>query len=147
MTTTMDTNRSQPGGSQALWHAQAPAYRIEGELREVVPVGAFGDAIRLLSRCDAKVLTAMAGTTGPAVGRVSLDVNGVVMAPDGFSMPLPAAIATPGFEFPDLDFRLTGTAYIRAVEHGLAQLEGSTVSIEGWVNFESGELVVEALPL
>ena len=147
MTATIDTTKRPPSHSRAPWHAPAPVYRIEGEFRDVVPQGTFAGSIRFLSRCEATILAVTSGITDPTAEHVSLDINGLVVAPDGVSMPLQAVASTPGFEFPDLDFRVTGSAYIRAAEAGRTQLDGSVVSIEGWVNFESGELEVEARPL
>lgn len=147
MTSTFEVNM-QPGMPvEAPQHAPGSDYQLEGEFREVAPVGVFADGIRFLSKCAATVVSEMPGPFGTRGGRVSMDVNGFVSPLDGSPMPPLAVVGAPGFDFPDLDFRLTGTAYVRSTEPRDADLDGSVVSIEGWVNFESGELEVEARTL
>ncbi len=144
MTSTIDMS-TQPGNAmEAPQRAPSSTYQLEGEFRDVAPVCAFADGIRFLSRCVATVVSEVPGSLKTRDRRVSMDINGFVSPLDGSPMPSPAVIGAPGFDFPDLDFRLTGSAYIRSTEPRDAHLDGSVVAIEGWVNFESGELEVEA---
>jgi len=53
----------------------------------------------------------------------------------------------PGFEFPDVPFRVTGSALARTTAAGFEHLDHTTVAIEGHVNLGTGELVVEARAL
>jgi len=147
MTSAIDTSTRPGSTSMTPQGAPGSTYRLEGEFREVAAIGAFPDGIRFLSECAATVVSEMPGNLKTRSGRVSMDVNGFVLPLDGSPMPSSASIATPGFDFPDLDFRLIGSAYIRSTEPRQSHLDGAAVSIEGWVNFESGELEVEARPL
>ena len=143
-------------------------YRFEGELKDLYPLGIFDEGIRFHNQFDATIVA------GPFKGgrifgidrfvlrpdgvgvivapevieagetRVSLDVRGYVVPPDGIEMPSLEVIAAPGFEFPDLDFRVTGSALIRTADPRFAHLNRTVAVIEGTVNLSSGELVVEA---
>jgi hypothetical protein len=124
-----------------------PSLRLEGEFRDAVPASVFVGGIRLKCTCYAKVVMASGGSSGSAPTRLAMDIDGIVTAPSGEPMPTPKVVASAGLDFPDVDYRLTGTAFVQAVDSVRAELHHATLQIKGWVNLESGELEVEARPL
>ena len=123
-------------------------YRLEGELREMAPISISPGNICFESELDARVAAVTTPETTTTRERcVSLDLRGNVVPPDGVDMPTPEAMADPGFDFPDLDYRVTGSAFIRTTDPRYVHLDRTVVSIDGWVNFESGELEVETASL
>jgi hypothetical protein len=145
MTTYMDaqaTTIAQPTRDDA-----SLIYRLEGELLEVAPITFSPGNICFESELDARVAAVTTPETMTTRERcVSLDLRGNVVPPAGADMPTPEAMATPGFDYPDLDYRVTGSAFIRTTDPRYAHLDRTVVSIEGWVNFESGELEVQTAP-
>jgi hypothetical protein len=77
--------------------------------------------------------------------RVALDVRGYVTPPEGAPVPPLAALLAPGFEFPDVPFRVTGSALAATTSPEFAHLNGTTLVIEGHVNMATGALDVSAL--
>jgi hypothetical protein len=47
--------------------------------------------------------------------------------------------------FPDWDYPLSGSGLIHAQGESVASLDGTVAAVRGWVNFESGEVEIEAL--
>lgn len=146
-------------------------YRFEARLAEMYPIGIFPEGIRFHNDFDG---TIVAGPftggrifgldqfmlRGDGVGvivapevidtgdtRVSLEVRGYVVPPDGLEMPPLEAMADPGFEFPDLDFRVVGSALIRTADPRHEKLNRTVAVLEGTVNLATGRLVVEAKAL
>ncbi len=78
------------------------------------------------------------------VVRVSLQVRGYVVPPEGMPMPPIEALLDPSFQFPDIEFRVTGSAKVRTVAAEHAWLNGTIAVIEGTVNMGTGRLEVEA---
>jgi hypothetical protein len=139
----IETTRPPERTAPVLASQVATSYHFEGEIRDGTPAVAFFDGLRLMGTCEASVEAVSLGPSGPVRGRVTLDVRGIIDALDWEGRPAPSVIAAPGFDFPDLDLHLTGSAYVRASHPENEDLGGSVVSIEGWVNLESGELVFE----
>jgi len=79
--------------------------------------------------------------------RVALDVRGYVVPPAGMEMPPLEVLASPDFEFPDLDFRVTGSALLRTADPRYDHLNRTVAAIEGTANLGTGKLVVEARAL
>ena len=139
----IETTRPPEGATPVRASQAATSYHFEGELRDGTMAVAFFDGLRLMGTCEASVEAVSPGLSGPVRSRVTLDVQGFIDALDWEGRPAPSVIAAPGFDFPDLDLHLTGSAYVRASHPENEDLDGSVVSIEGWVNLESGELVFE----
>jgi hypothetical protein len=99
---------------------------------------------QLTVRADGVGLVAGPGTIDCEAGSVSLDIRGYVVASADSSLPRPEAISARSCDFPDHDYRVTGSALVRSADPSYAGLDGLTASIEGWINFESGEVEVEA---
>jgi hypothetical protein len=143
-------------------------YRFEGTLADMYPIGVFPEGIRFHNQFEG---TIVAGpfTGGKIFGpdlfllrpdgvgeihapeviddgtqRVALDVRGYVVPPPGAPVPPLEALLEPGFEFPDVPFRVTGSAFARTVAPEYQYLNRATIVIEGYVNLGTGELVVEA---
>ena len=146
-------------------------YRFEARLAEMYPIGIFPEGIRFHNDFDGTIVA------GPFTGarifgldqfmlrrdgvgvivapevidagdtRVSLEVRGYVVSPDGLEMPPLEVMADPGFEFPDLDFRVVGSALIRTADPRYEKLNRTVAVLEGTVNLASGRLVVEARAL
>jgi hypothetical protein len=99
---------------------------------------------QLTVRTDGIGLVAGPATIDCEAGSVSLDIRGYVVAPPDIGWPRPEAISARAYDFPDHDYRVTGSALVRSAHPSYAYLDGMTASIEGWINFESGEVEVEA---
>lgn len=143
-------------------------YRFEARLADMYPIGLFPEGIRFHNDFRGTV------TDGPFAGatifgldpfllrpdgvgvieapevidtgdtRVSLAVRGYVVPPDGVEMPPLEALMEPGFDFPDIDFRVTASGQIRTADSRWAALNATVAVIEGTVNLATGRLVVEA---
>ncbi len=164
MTTTATTS-SEPTAAPRFG---ATVYRFQGQLGRLNPVGLFADGIRFHNQFEGRIIEGpFAGgrISGPdffvlrhdGVGeihapellefgahRVSLDVRGYVVAPDGAPVPLLAALLEPGFEFPDVAFRVTGSALAATTSSEFAYLNSTTIVVEGEVNMGTGALDVTA---
>jgi hypothetical protein len=168
MQTIHPTDIYDPSGDQTSTVLGELIYRFEGALGEMYPLGLFEDGIRFHNQFEGQVVG------GPLAGgrifgldqflirpdgvgviiapevierdhvRVSVDVRGYVVPPDGAPVPPLEALLDPGFEFPDVPFRVTGSATIRTVEPSLAHLNRVIAIIEGQVNLATGALAVEA---
>ncbi len=143
-------------------------YRFEGNLGELYPLGVFDDGLRFHNQFEGRIVDGpFAGghifgldqfTLRPdGVGvidapeviemgehRLSVRVRGYVVPPDGAPVPPLEAVAQPGFEFPDVPFRVTGSALIRTTSTAFMHLNRAVVVIEGSVNMATGRLEVEA---
>jgi hypothetical protein len=143
-------------------------YRFQGALGPLNPVGLFDDGIRFFNQFEGEIVDGPftgGRISGPdffvlrhdGVGeihapeliefgahRVALDVRGYVVAPDGLTMPPLDALLQPGFEFPDVPFRVTGSAFASTTSAEFAHLNRATVVIEGEVNMGTGSLDVTA---
>ncbi len=143
-------------------------YRFEAQLAEMYPIGLFSEGIRFHNDFEGTVVE------GPFEGarifgldpfllrpdgigvidapevidagetRVSLQVRGYVVPPEGMEMPPLGALLEPGFAFPDVDFRVTASGLIRTASPEWASLNATVAVIEGTVNLATGRLVVEA---
>lgn len=168
--TTMTTDSHQVSSvpSRELGPDAALIYRIEGELRHAVAADLCPDGARFVNEIEGTVvigplsgghLTGLERLTlrrdGTALlagtemieseeGPVSLDVRAHVVAPADAAWPRPEVAAAPGFDLPDLDCRVAGSALVSTAAPRYAHLDGVVASIEGWVNFESGEMELEA---
>ncbi|HEY1282379.1 MAG TPA: hypothetical protein VGF22_22045 [Acidimicrobiales bacterium] len=161
MTTAIQTDRPRATVGELV-------YRFEGTLAEMYPIGVFAEGIRFHNHFEGTVVAgpfAGAKIFGPdlfllrpdGVGeihapeviddgthRVALDVRGYVVPPPGAPVPPLEALLAPGFEFPDVPFRVTGSALATTAAPGYEYLNRATIVIEGHVNLSNGELVVEA---
>ena len=99
---------------------------------------------QLTLRTNGVGLFAGPGTIGCDEGSISFDMRGFVVSPPESSWPRPSAVQAGRYEFPDHDYRVTGSAIVHADLPEYAHLDGSTASIEGWVNLESGEVELAA---
>lgn len=146
----------------------ATVYRFQGQLGPMNPVGIFADGIRFHNQFEGRVVDGpFAGgrISGPdyfvlrsdGVGeihapeliefgdvRIALDVRGYVVPPAGAPVPPLTAVLAPGFEFPDVPFRVTGTALAATTSPEHAHLNSATIIVEGTVNMATGELDVTA---
>jgi hypothetical protein len=154
-------------------HQPAPAegelvYRFEGSLGELRPIGLFPEGIRFHNDFDAQVVA------GPFEGGRIFGLDEFLLRPDGVGVidahevietagrrlavrvlgyvvppaTLPAVpldvVASPGFAFPDLPFRVTGAAFVTSADPDLAHLTRNVGIVEGTVNMASGALAVTA---
>ena len=143
-------------------------YRFEGELAEMYPTGVFPEGIRFHNGFEARVVA------GPFEGgrifgvdqfllrpdgvgvivapeviekddvRVEGEVRGYVLPPDGMQMPPLDVLAEPGFEFPDVDFRVTAAVTFRTADPRYDHLNRAVGRIQGTVNLATRRLVIEA---
>ncbi len=147
----------------------APAiYRFEAQLGEPFPIGVFPEGIRFYNTWEGQVVG------GPFTGahifgvdyfllrpdgvgeidapevidagdkRLTGDVRGYVVPPDGLAMPSLEEIASPGFEFPDIDFRVTASVTIKCSVPGYEWLNKTVAVVEGTANMATGRLSIEA---
>jgi hypothetical protein len=146
----------------------AIVYRFQGQLGPFNPVGLFADGIRFHNTFEGRVVDGpFAGgrISGPdffvlrhdGVGeihapeliecgalRVALDVRGYVVPPHGIVMPPLELFLDPDFEFPDVAFRITGSALASTTAEEFAHLNKTTIVIEGEVNMGTRALDVTA---
>ncbi|MGD9996506.1 MAG: hypothetical protein AB7L17_08875 [Ilumatobacteraceae bacterium] len=143
-------------------------YRFRGQLGEMYPLGLFDDGIRFHNQFEGHVVD------GPFAGarifgldqfmlrpdgvgvivapevidagdvRVSLEVRGYLVPPVGAPVPPLEAVLQPGFEMPDAEFRVTGSATIATVAPRYAHLNRTTAVVEGTVNMGTGAMDVSA---
>ena len=99
---------------------------------------------QLTLRTDGVGLFAGPGTIACAEGSISFDMRGFVVSPPELTWPRPGAVQSGRYDFPDHDYRVTGSAMVHADSPEYAYLDGTTASIEGWVNLESGEVELAA---
>ena len=162
------TNATSTAPAPAAPTAGGIVYRFQGELGPLNPVGLFDGGIRFHNSFDGAIVDGpFAGgrISGPdffvlrpdGVGeihapelieygahRVALDVRGYVVPPDGAPVPPLAALLEPGFEFPDVPFRVTGSAFASTTSPEFADLNRVTIVVEGEVNMGTGVLDVTA---
>lgn len=143
-------------------------YRFEGELGALNPVGLFDEGIRFFNQFEGRLVDGpFAGgrISGPdffvlrhdGIGeihapeliefeqhRVALDVRGYVVPPAGSTMPPLAALLEPGFEFPDVPFRITASALASTTSPEFSHLNGVVIVVEGEVNMGTGAMDVTA---
>ncbi len=154
-------------------HAQHKAdaalvYRLEGTLADLYPIGLFPEGLRFhndfaadivdgpfeggrifgldefMVRPDGVGVVVAHEVVESANTRVAFDIRGYVLPPDGMEMPPLEVLASPGFEFPDLDFRVLATALMRTADPRFDYLNRAVVINEGTVNLGTGRLVIEA---
>ncbi len=143
-------------------------YRFQGQLGELYPIGLFADGIRFHNHFEGRVVD-KPFTGGRIFGldqfrlrpdgvgvivapeviddgttRVSLDVRGYLLPPAGAPAPPLEALLQPGFEFPDAEFRVTGSATIATADPAHAALNQTVAVIEGTVNMATGAMDVSA---
>lgn len=146
----------------------ALVYRLEGKLASMYPIGVFSEGIRFHNDFSADIVA------GPFAGgrvfgldqfllrpdgvgvivapeviekddvRVAAELRGYVVPPAGMEMPPLEVLAAPGFEFPDVDFRVTATALMRTADPRYDYLNRAVIAIEGTVNLDTGRLAVES---
>jgi hypothetical protein len=161
-TATTSTEVTGPGRPGEL------IYRFEGKLADMYPIGIFSEGIRFHNEFQASIVE------GPFKGgrifgldqfllrpdgigvivapevidtgtvRVSGEVRGYVVPPEGLEMPPLEVLASPGFEFPDLDFRVSASVTFRCAHPEYEWLNRTVGVIEGTVNLGTGRLVIEA---
>lgn len=86
---------------------------------------------------DGSVRLAGSHTIASGDEAISLTLHGVVTAR--------ADEYVEGVGFPDRDYPLHGSGLIDATGAGVRSLDGTVAAVRGWVNFESGEVEIEAL--
>ena len=143
-------------------------YRFRGQLGELNPVGLFDDGIRFFNQFEGDIVDGpFAGgrISGPdffvlrpsGVGeihapeliefedhRVVLDVRGYLVGPAGLTVPPLDVVLTPGFEFPDVEFRVTASALAATTSPGFDHLNAAVIAVEGTVNMGTGAMDVTA---
>lgn len=143
-------------------------YRFQGQLGELNPVGLFDNGIRFFNQFEGQIVDGpFAGgrISGPdffvlrpsGVGeihapeliefeqhRVTLDVRGYLVGPDGFEIPPLEVLLTPGFEFPDMAFRVTASALAATTSPEFTHLNAAVIVVEGEVNMGTGAMDVTA---
>ena len=143
-------------------------YRFQGQLGELNPVGLFDDGIRFFNHFEGAIVDGpFAGgrISGPdffvlrpsGVGeihapeliefehhRVALDVRGYLVGPDDMAFPPLTAVLEPGFEFPDVAFRVTASALASTTSPGFEHLNSAVIVVEGEVNMGTGAMDVTA---
>lgn len=143
-------------------------YRLEGSLADLYPIGLFPEGLRFHNDFSADIVGGpfeggrifgldqfMVRPDGVGVivahevvegagARVAFDIRGYVLPPEGLEMPPLEVLAEPGFEFPDLDFRVQASALLRTADPRFDYLNRAVVINEGTVNLGTGRLVIEA---
>jgi hypothetical protein len=143
-------------------------YRFEAQLAPMFPIGVFPEGIRFHNEFEGTV------TDGPFAGarifgldpfllrrdgvgvveapevidldgrRLSVQVKGYVLPPEGAPAPDLDAIATGTAEVPDAPLRFVGSAFLATTDPGFARYNRVVAVLEGQVNLATGRLTVEA---
>jgi Protein of unknown function (DUF3237) len=143
-------------------------YRFEARLGDLYPVGVYRDGLRFHNSFEGTITDGLfAGgrifgldefTLRPdGVGvvdapeiiettdaRLQVRVRGYVVPPTDMQFPGLEVVTSPGFQFPDIDFRFTGAAFIEAVDERYQRFNSVVGVLEGTVNMASGAIKVEA---
>ena len=143
-------------------------YRFQGQLGELNPVGLFDDGIRFFNQFEGVIVDGpFSGgrISGPdffvlrpsGVGeihapelielgehRVALDVRGYLVGPADMEFPPLTALLEPGFEFPDVPFRVTASALAATTSPEFRHLNAAVIVVEGEVNMGTGAMDVTA---
>jgi hypothetical protein len=143
-------------------------YRFEGSLGELYPIGLFPDGIhfhnqfagaivegpfagarifgldQFVLRPDGVGVIVAPEVIDTGAARIALEVRGFLQPPAGApTMPL-AALLEPGFELPDAEFRVTGSATVATTAPDLDHLNRTILVIEGTVNMGTRAMDVSA---
>jgi hypothetical protein len=143
-------------------------YRLKARLADLYPLGTFAEGIRFHNSFEGTIVAGpfegarifgldefllrpdgVGEIVAPEViddgeNRVSVQVRGYVVPPDGMDVPPLDVIASPGFAFPDIDFRVTGSGLIKTTAPEYERLNRVVAVLEGRVNLATGALEVEA---
>lgn len=145
----------------------ARLFRAEGKLTELVTVGLLPEGLRMHNTFELTIVEgepAGARVHGvdefvirpdgigvvdarevvtSAAGNMSADVFGYGHPPAGLQMPPLEVFLDPGFQWPDVRFRLDCVATYRTGAPELAELGRTAVVHLGWVNMATRELVID----
>lgn len=143
-------------------------YRFEARLGDLYPVGVYPDGLRFHNQFEGTI------TDGPFAGgrifgldeftlrpdgvgvvdapeiietadaRLRVRVRGYVVPPADMEFPGLEVVTSPDFQFPDVDFRFTGAAFIDAVDERYRRFNAVVGVLEGTVNMATGTIKVEA---
>lgn len=135
--------------------------RLVGELRGASRSSTCREGTRFALDLEATVAAGpLAGGRSTGVGQLTLGRDGsvrltgshtVASGDEAISLALHGVVVArsdehvDGVGFPDRDYPLRGSALIHAEGDGVASLDGTVAAFRGWVNFESGEVEIEAL--
>lgn len=143
-------------------------YLFRGQMEKMVPIGPVAEGLRMnghfsgtvvegegkgghielvdyfrirpdgVGVVDAREVLTLDGQT------VSVDVHGYVLPPAGLPVPTIEEMLSPDFVWADAPSTIECFATFRTAAPALAHLNRVTVAHTGYVNFATGELVVEA---
>jgi hypothetical protein len=143
-------------------------YRFEAQLAPMFPIGVFPEGIRFHNEFEGTV------TDGPFAGarifgldpfvlrrdgvgvveapevidldgrRLSVQVKGYVLPPEGTPAPDLDAVAAGTAEIPDAPLRFIGSAFLATTDTGFARYNRVVAVLEGQVNLATGRITVEA---
>lgn len=143
-------------------------YRLDGQMTEMVPVGATADGVRMnghfsgvlyggplnlstvtlvdyfrlradgVGVVDAQEIIHRDGST------VAAKVDGYVLPPPELEIPPPEVIMSEDFAWPDVPLRIEAFATFQTGDPDLADLNRLIVGHTGSVNLATGDLIVEA---
>jgi hypothetical protein len=143
-------------------------YRFVAQLTDVNPVGVLPEGLRMANAFEGEVVEGpLAGSRiwgvdpfllrpdGVGVvdapeaisgdGRhIQAHARGYAIPPEGMEIPPLEALLAPGFEWPDVDFRFTGSVFFRAADPELEALNHTVGILSGTVNMGTGRLDVTA---
>lgn len=151
--------RVERGGDELL-------YRFEARL-DFVPIGRVPEGLRMANSFDGRVTEgAFEGARVWGIDHFLLRPDGVgvvdapktisgdgfhlfehvrayCLPPEGMEAPPLDAILEPGFEWPDVPFRVHGFSTFRAATPELEYLNRAAARIDGWADMATGALAVE----
>ena len=161
MSTTMSTATSTEAAADLL-------YRAEASFTDIVPIGPVSSGFRMNGHFAGTVThgdLAGAALTGVDFFRirhdgvgvvrahevvtldgqvVAVELDGLLLPPQGVPAPTPHDIVQPGFAWPTEPYTIHVTATFETAIPGLAELNRTVVAHSGAVNFSDGSLVIEA---
>jgi len=135
--------------------------QLVGEMRGAPRSSTCTDGTRLVLDLDATVVAGpLSGGRAIGFGQFTLGRDGsvrlagshtIVSGEEAISLALHGIVMAgadehvEGVGFPDRDYALQGSGLIHAQGDSVASLDGTVAVVRGWVNFESGEVEIEAL--
>lgn len=143
-------------------------YTFEGSFNDIVPVGPVADGFRMNGHFGGPITAGdltgaqvdgvdyfLLRNDGAGVVRghevvrhgdrvVTVELNGLLLPPEGIEAPLPEDVVRPGFAWPEEAYTIHVSARFETADPALAHLNTTVVAHTGTVNFTTGRLHVDA---
>ena len=164
----MSTTAIDPATHAADHGAGMLLYRLDGQFDEIIPIGPVPDGFRMDGHFGGTV------TDGDLVGAemtgvdyfrirhdgigvvrahevvtagertIAVELEGLLLPPEGVDAPRPSDIVQPGFAWPDAPYTIHVSARFETAAPDLEHLNRTVVAHTGTVDFTTGQLHIDA---